>query len=197
MITSTVGRFLSLLCGEYSNQKQAFDNPPLFAHIHLRYRPIAHLPAGSILLEQTYAVDPKNPYRLRVIRAEEQQGGVIKLWNHTFRDPSRFSTAVFDDDCRSAIQDSDLICLDQCHYQVIEQRGVYEGSMEPNCRCIVHRNGKDTILVSTFRLEGDSLQTLDRGHDPETNERCWGSIAGEFKFQKTASWATHIPANWT
>ena len=26
--------------------------------------------------------------------------------------------------------------------------------MEPNCRCIVHRNGKDTILVSTFDWKG-------------------------------------------
>ncbi len=68
-MTSTVRSFLTLLCGDYSNQKQAFDNPPLFAHIHLRYRPIEHLQPGCILLEQTYAVDPKNPYRLRMIRA--------------------------------------------------------------------------------------------------------------------------------
>ena len=77
-MTSTLRRFLSLLCGEYSNQKQAFDNPPLYSHIFLRYRPLDHLRPGSILLEQTYAVDPSNPYRLRMIRAEEQSPGVIK-----------------------------------------------------------------------------------------------------------------------
>ena len=72
----------------------------------------------------------------------------------------------------------------------------YVGSLEPNCRCIVHRNGKDTVLVSTFKLEKDQLKTLDRGHDPETNERCWGSIAGEFQFQKLTSWSSEIPADW-
>ena len=57
-MTATIGHFLQNLCGEYSNQQQAFDNPPLFAHIFLRYKPIEHLQPGSILLEQTYAVDP-------------------------------------------------------------------------------------------------------------------------------------------
>tara|TARA_B100001564_G_C20308249_1_gene520127 strand:+ start:378 stop:641 length:264 start_codon:yes stop_codon:yes gene_type:complete len=75
-------QFLNLLCGEYSNQQQAIDNPPFFAHIFLRYKPIEHLQPGSILLEQSYAVNPTNPYRLRMIRAEETSEGVIKLWNH-------------------------------------------------------------------------------------------------------------------
>ena len=46
-MTSTVRRFLSLLCGEYSNQKQAFENPPLYSHIFLRYRPLEHLIQGQ------------------------------------------------------------------------------------------------------------------------------------------------------
>ena len=196
-ITPTVQRFLTLLCGEYSNQQQAFDNPPFFAHIFLRYRPLEHLQPGSILLEQTYAVDPKNPYRLRMIRAEERGPGVIKLWNHTFRDPQRFASATADEACRKEIQDSDLVCLDQCHYQVTEKEGGYYGEIEPGCRCIVHRDGKDTVLMSSFTLKGESLETLDRGHDPETNERCWGSIAGEFRFQRIASWSNDIPATWS
>ena len=31
------------LCGEYKAKAQAFDNPPLYAHIFLRYRPLDHL----------------------------------------------------------------------------------------------------------------------------------------------------------
>ena len=68
--------------------------------------------------------------------------------------------------------------------------------MEPNCRCIVHRNGKDTVLVSQFHLQGDALATLDRGHDPITNERCWGSVAGEFRFRRIESWASEMAAAW-
>ena len=196
VITPNVRRFLSLLCGEYSNQQQAFDNPPLYAHIFLRYRPLHQLKPGSILLEQSYAVDPKNPYRLRMIRAEEQPSGAIKLWNHTFREPSRFAAAAFNADLRSMIQDSDLISLEQCHYQVLEQQDGYHGSMEPGCQCIVRRDGKDTVLVSSFHLQGEALQTLDRGHDPITNERCWGSVAGPFQFTRTQSWATDMASAW-
>ncbi|BEV36071.1 chromophore lyase CpcT/CpeT [Synechococcus sp. M16CYN] len=194
--TSTVRRFLSLLCGEYSNRQQALDNPPFFAHIFLRYRPLEHLQSGSILLEQTYAVSPKTPYRLRVVRAEEHSPGVIKLWNHTFWDPQRFASATFDKMCRRKIQQSDLICLNQCHYQVTEKNDGYRGEIEPGCRCIVHNSGRDTVLVSTFSLKNDSLTTLDRGYDPNTNEHCWGSVAGEFRFQRTANWSSDIPMAW-
>ena len=49
-MTATIGHFLENLCGEYSNQQQAFDNPPLFAHIFLRYTANPeHLQPGSIL----------------------------------------------------------------------------------------------------------------------------------------------------
>lgn len=184
----TLKRFVSLLCGEYSNQQQAFDNPPLFAHIFLRYRPIEHFEPGSILLEQTYAVDPNNPYRLRMIRAEEIKPGIIKLWNHIFHDPKRFSKATTDLNTRRQIQEADLFALDQSHYQVIEQEDGYHGQIEPGSVCIVNREGKDTILVSSFHLQGDTLLTLDRGNDPVTQERCWGSIAGEFRFKRHQSW---------
>ena len=196
VITPHVRRFLSLLCGEYSNQQQAFDNPPLYAHIFLRYRPLLHLSPGSILLEQTYAVDPKNPYRLRVIQAEELSSGAIKLWNHTFREPSRFASATFDTELRETILTTDLIRLDACHYQVVEKEDGYHGAMEPGCQCIVKRNGKDTVLVSSFHLQGEDLATLDRGHDPITNERCWGSVAGPFQFKRTQSWSAELSSGW-
>ena len=86
--------------------------------------------------------------------------------------------------------------MDQCHYQVLEQPNGYHGAMEPGCKCIVQRNGQDTVLVSSFHLEGDSLSTLDRGHDPETNERCWGSVAGPFRFKRTQSWTADMASAW-
>ena len=195
-MTPAFWQFLSQLCGEYSNQTQAFDNPPLFAHIFLRYRPLGHLKPGSILVEQTYAVDPHNPYRLRVIRAEEADNGTIKLWNHIFKEPATFQSATFNDECRRSIEYSDLISMDHCHYQVVYDENGFRGSLEPDSQCIVHRDGKDTLLHSTFSLEGDCLKTLDRGLDLETKERCWGSIAGEFRFQKIQNWASELPLNW-
>ena len=181
-------QFLSLLCGEYSNQQQAIDNPPFFAHIFLRYKPIEHLQPGSILLEQSYAVNPTNPYRLRMIRAEETSEGVIKLWNHKFKHPERFASAATDLSQRQKITDSDLISLEDCHYQLVERIDGYYGDIEPGSCCMVRRDGKNTYLVSSFHLQGDRLSTLDRGYDPETHERLWGSIAGKFQFIRTNSW---------
>ena len=83
-----------------------------------------------------------------MIRAEEQESGVIKLWNHIFRDPSSFASATFNAERDGRLSKVILSCLDQCHYQVVEQDNGYHGAMEPGCRCIVHRNGKDTVLVS-------------------------------------------------
>ncbi len=195
-MTAMIGHFLRSLCGEYSNQQQAFENPPLFAHIFLRYTPIEHLLPGTILLEQTYAVDPKHPYRLRVIRAEEVTSGIIKLWNHTFKKPEQFSSATFDIECRKTITEEDLIQLDHCHYQVRLSKNGFHGELEPGCRCIVHRNGKETYLVSSFHLQGNELKTLDRGYDPQTHKRSWGSIAGAFHFQRISNWADNIPSTW-
>ena len=60
----------------------------------------------------------------------------------------------------------------------------------------MRRDGKETYLVSSFHLQGDELTTLDRGHDPQTHERRWGSIAGEFRFQRISNWAENIPEKW-
>ena len=181
-------KFLDLLCGEYSNQQQAIDNPPFFAHIFLRYKAIEHLKPGSILLEQSYAVNPKKPYRLRMLRAEETSKGIIKLWNHKFKHPEQFATATTNLSQRQKINQNDLIPLEDCHYQLVEKMDGYHGDIEPGSCCMVRRDGKNTYLVSSFHLQGDRLSTLDRGYDPETHERLWGSIAGKFQFIRTNSW---------
>ena len=184
--------FLDQLCGEFSNHQQALDNPPFFAHIFIRYRPIEHLQPGSILIDQSYAIKPKTPYRLRVIKAEKIESGIIKLWNHKFRDPQHFASATFDRTRRHEISEEDLICLDQCHYQVTAREDGYHGELEEGCRCIVNRDGRDTLLVSSFHLQGETLSTLDRGYDIKTHERRWGAIAGEYRFKKSTSWS----ADW-
>jgi len=40
------------------------------------------------------------------------------------------------------------------------------------------------------------METLDRGHDPESHELVWGSLAGPFEFRRLASYADEIPASW-
>ena len=51
-MTSPSARLLSQLSAGFSNQQQAFENPPLFAHILVKLRPLPQLARGSLLLEQ-------------------------------------------------------------------------------------------------------------------------------------------------
>ena len=185
---SSLKRFLDLLCGEYSNQKQAIENPPFFAHIFLKYKAINHLQPGSILLEQSYAVDPKKPYRLRLIRAEEISSGTINLWTHAFKDPKQFTEAMGEHMQTTNITEEDLIILAKCQSHGDEKNDGYPGRMEPRLGEIWRQVGEDSYLKSSFHLEGNKLSTLDRGYDLKTNERLWGSIAGEFQFIRTSSW---------
>jgi hypothetical protein len=51
-------------------------------------------------------------------------------------------------------------------------------------------------LVSSFEIDAAGMRTIDRGHDPETHEQLWGSLAGPFEFQRTHDFSDEIPAGW-
>ena len=195
--TALLRQFCSLLTGKHSNQQQAFDNPPFFAHIILNYRALPQFSSPTLLLEQGYAVDPDTPYRVRVLQAAVCGTGAIRVTNHKLIEPQRFKKASQQRSTRDLIQQADLVPLDGCAYNVQRSGPTsFTGTTEPGCRCIIHRNGVKTYLASSFELHAEGMVTLDRGHDPVTHERIWGSIAGEFKFLKTEDWSGEIPHHW-
>ena len=67
-MTSSLARLIQQLSAGFSNHAQAFDNPPLYAHILVKFRPLPQLAPGSMLLEQSYAISPGTPYRIRASR---------------------------------------------------------------------------------------------------------------------------------
>ncbi len=194
-MSSSLGRLVRMLSAGFSNQAQAFDNPPLYAHILVHFRPLPQLEAGSLLLEQSYAIDPGTPYRIRVLRAEEQDGGLI-IHNQAIRDERRFWGAVHDEERRLQIQAGDLQPLEGCRYVVQEQGSGFVGEVEPGCRCLVERKGSTAYLVSRFDIDGHGMRTIDRGHDPSTHEQLWGSLAGPFEFSRTHDYSAEIPESW-
>jgi len=188
-------RLVSLLCGGFSNQEQAFENPPLYAHILVKLRPLPQLQAGSLLLEQSYAINPAAPYRIRVLRPERSGDGLI-IHNLALVDEQRFWGAVDDPQLRSTIQAGDLRPLDGCAYVVQECGDGFVGEVEPGCRCLVERKGQTTYLVSRLELTATGMRTIDRGHDPISHEQVWGSLAGPFDFSRTDDYSHEIPATW-
>jgi len=194
-MTSPLARLLRQLSAGFSNQAQAFENPPLYAHILVKFRPLPQLPPGSLLLEQSYAINPAAPYRIRVLRAEQGESGLV-IHNQALHDEQRFWGAVDDPARRELIAATDLRPLEGCAYLVRETAGGFLGEVEPGCRCLVERKGARSYLVSSFELDGQGMRTIDRGHDPETHEQLWGSLAGPFEFERTHDYSEEIPADW-
>ena len=192
---SSLERLVRMLSGGFSNQDQAFENPPLYAHILVKFRPLTQLEPGSLLLEQSYAINPAAPYRIRVLRAERQAGQLI-IHNQALIDDQRFWGAVDDPERRSQIQASDLRPLQGCAYLVQEEGEGFIGEVEPGCRCLVERKGATSYLVSRLELNPTGMRTIDRGHDPQTHEHLWGSLAGPFEFARTDDYSNEIPSSW-
>ena len=194
-MSTPLARLLRQLSAGFSNQQQAFENPPLYAHILVKFRPLPQLAPGSLLLEQSYAINPAAPYRIRVLRAEQQGEGLI-IHNQALHDDQRFWGAVDDADKRATIRAEDLRALDGCAYVVRESAGGFSGEVEPGCRCLVERKGAMSYLVSSFELSASGMRTIDRGHDPATHEQLWGSLAGPFEFERTDDYSHELPQNW-
>jgi hypothetical protein len=192
---SSLERLVRMLSGGFSNQEQAFENPPLYAHILVKFRPLPQLAPGSLLLEQSYAINPAAPYRIRVLRAETL-GDQLIIHNQALVDEQRFWGAVDDTERRNRIQASDLRPLEGCAYMVREEGEGFVGEVEPGCRCLVERKGSTSYLVSRLELGPERMRTIDRGHDPVTHEHLWGSLPGPFEFARTHDYSDDIPASW-
>ena len=195
-MASSLERLVRMLSGGFSNQEQAFENPPLYAHILVKFRPLPQLAPGSLLLEQSYAINPAAPYRIRVLRVEALNGQ-LTIVNQALAEDQRFWGAVDDSELRGRIQTSDLLPLDGCSYVVREESEGFVGEVEPGCRCLVERKGATSYLVSRLELNPAGMRTIDRGHDPNTHEHRWGSLAGAFEFARTDDYSDEIPAHWS
>jgi hypothetical protein len=195
MSSTPLIRLIRQLSAGFNNQLQAFDNPAIYAHILVKFRPLPHLAPGSLLLEQSYAIDPGRPYRIRVLRAEQGADSLI-IHNQALDDEQRFWGAVDNAELRAAIAEQDLRLLEGCTYVVRETDLGFIGEVEPGCRCRVERKGAVAYLVSSFELDTEGMRTIDRGHDPETHEQLWGALAGPFRFERTDDYSDEIPEHW-
>ena len=194
-MSTPLNRLVQLLCGSFTNDEQAFENPPLYAHINVTVRPLPHLAEGMLLLEQAYALAPAEPYRIRVLHACAE-GENLHIRNHALHDAERFWGATLQPEKLLTIHTSDLQLLEGCTYVVTPQGSGFSGEVEPGCRCMVERKGRTSYLVSRFEIDPNGMSTIDRGHDPDNHEQIWGSLAGPFQFRRVANYASEIPPHW-
>ncbi len=181
------------MAADFSNQQQAFDNPPLYAHIRVCMRPLPLelLNGVSFLVEQAYDFMLNDPYRLRVLRILEKSDR-LEIENYTVRDEQSFYGASRDLGKLSLLTADHLEKLPGCNMVVEWTGSSFKGYVEPGKACVVVRKGMTTYLDSEFEIDDQKFFSWDRGRDPETDEHLWGSLAGPFEFVRWASFADEV-----
>ncbi|MGL5873075.1 MAG: chromophore lyase CpcT/CpeT [Xenococcaceae cyanobacterium] len=181
------------MAADFSNQAQAFDNPPFFAHIRVCMRPLPEsiLSGTSLFLEQAYDFMLNAPYRLRVLKFAVVNG-IIELENYKVKEEEKFYGASRDLNKLQLLQTENLEKLPGCDMTVEWTGSVFQGRIKPGKACIVERKGQKTYLDNSFEINEEKLISFDRGLDPETDELVWGSIAGPFHFIRKTSFSNEV-----
>lgn len=186
---------LKWMAADFSNQAQAIENPPFFAHIRVCMRPLppGFLPGGSLYLEQAYDFMLNQPYRVRVLHFLPQDDHIL-LENYTFKDEAKEAIigAARDLQKLASLSGEQLEKMPGCDMTVRWTGRSFIGKVVPGKQCIVVRKGKTSYLDNEFEITDDKLISYDRGRDPETDELLWGSIAGPFEFEKRQRFATEV-----
>lgn len=164
------------MAADFSNQAQAFENPPFFAHIRVCMRPLAPgvLPGVGFLVEQAYDYCLIEPYRVRVLELLSQ-GDRIEIKNYTLQEEKPFYGASRDLARLSTLTADHLMPLPGCNMRVEWTGHSFKGQVEPGKACIVVRKGQTTYLDSEFEIDAEKFISHDRGRDPATDEHVWGS----------------------
>ena len=181
------------MAADFSNQEQAFENPPFFAHIRVCMRPLPLevLSGVSFYVEQAYDYMLNNPYRVRVLKLVDA-GDRIEIENYSIKQEQQFYGAARELKRLQGFCAESLEKLPGCN-MIVEWTGhSFKGKVEPGKCCMVVRKGRNTYLDSEFEIDQDKFFSLDRGRDPETDEHVWGSVAGPFHFVRWQSFADEV-----
>ncbi|HEY9301701.1 MAG TPA: chromophore lyase CpcT/CpeT, partial [Phormidium sp.] len=136
---ATLARWMA---ADFSNQEQAFENPPFYAHIRVCMRPLPlELLSGvSFFVEQAYDYTLNDPYRLRVLKLVEQSGH-IEIENYTVKPEEQFYGASRDVKRLENLKIDNLEKLPGCNMIVEWTGSSFKGRVEPGKGCIVVRKG--------------------------------------------------------
>ncbi len=181
------------MASDFSNQAQAFENPPFFAHIRVCMRPLpVELLGGvSLYLEQAYDIELNSPYRVRVLKLVPIADRII-IENYAIVNEEQFYGASRDLQKLQELKTAEFKLMPGCTFITQWTGSSFKGSVEPGKGCMVVRKGKNTYLDSEFEIDGDKFISHDRGRDPETDSHVWGALAGPFEFTRRASFADEI-----
>jgi hypothetical protein len=181
------------MAADFSNQLQAFENPPLWAHIRVCMRPLpwSLFNKTSFFLEQAYDYMVTKPYRLRVFTLTIVDDH-IEIKHYKLKEQESFFNASRNPEKLKELTLDHLEEMPGCDMNVTWTGTSFKGVIKPGKACIVERKGRITYLDNSFEINGDKLISYDIGRDPETDELVWGSLAGPFQFVRWHNFADEV-----
>ena len=181
------------MAADFSNQEQAFANPPFFAHIRVCMRPLPDelLKGTSLFLEQAYDFMLNTPYRLRVFKLSVVDDH-IELENFKVKEEANFFGASREPQRLKNLSLELLEPMPGCDMNIIWTGNSFKGVVKPGKQCLIFRKDRMTYLDNSFEISERGLISVDRGLDTETDQLVWGSIAGPFEFVRRSSFAEEV-----
>jgi CpeT protein len=183
-----------VMAGDFSNYQQSQADPQDYAHIRVFFRPLPweFFSAIGFYSEQVYDYDLWTPYRQGIHRLIDR-GDHIYVENYGLQDAMLYAGAGHNRDILKTIAPQCIERRHNCSMIFRQQANIFRGEVEPGNKCLIHRNGKDTYLVSDVEITENTWVSWDRGLALDTGEQIWGSAKGFLKFQKRASFADELP----
>ncbi len=180
------------MAADFSNQAQAFENPPFFAHIRVCMRPlpVEVLDGISLYLEQAYDIELHVPYRVRVLKLVPV-GDRIDIENYAIENEEQFYGAARDPQRLQEIKKAQLTLLPGCsiYYAVDGQQ------LQRVCRTRKRLHGvkKGQKNLSRQRIRDRWRQIYQpRSRTRPRNRRPRLGSRGPFEFTRRASFADEI-----
>ena len=198
MINKSLLEFAKIFSGIFSNKEQALDNPRKFPHIQIHIRPLFFetFECYSFYSEQRYQHDIWNPYR-QSINQLYQDKEIFILSNHQIEHKERFTGSAIKMSILNKISKSKLYKNSGCsmHFRKHNQ-GDFLGHLEPGCKCLIQKEGKQTYVKSQVILNKKAFISEDSGYEKETGKKIWGSEFGPLVFKKIDDFDDFIDSNW-
>lgn len=189
------------LSAEWSNRHQAIENPPLWSHIHVTFRPLpwSLLNGYAMYTESAYDYDLSTPYKTSIVHIVNTGGGELELASYKInRDPEEFWSGVFEPSLLEPLTRDHLTKLrDECNtvFKWIEQEQAFVAMTRPGKQCRIRRspNEVETYLDCRILLTDKTYSAWDIGKDLETDQRVWGTVAGPFQFSPVQRFRDFVP----
>lgn len=202
-------RLATWLAAEWSNKQQAMDNPPMWSHIHVAFRPLPWdlLNGYSLYTESAYDYDISSPYKTSVIHLVSTAGDdgdeEIELASYKIKDADEFWMGCYEPTLLNQLTKECLVKMsDHCNtvFKYSINKKMYIAKSRPGKCCLIKRrpdNGVgdpiDTYLDSNITLSPNNYCAWDLGRDLSTDKRIWGPAGGAFEFIPLQKFDTLVP----